>query len=81
MTSSQSTTLDSFNQEVLAAHEKGDGRRLSDLYTRAGQQMIDDGQIAEGCFFLTQGYVFALEEGMDSAAGIHATLVRLGYDR
>ena len=81
MASSQSTALDRLNQQVLAAHKEGDGRRLSELYARAGHRMISDGQITEGCFFLTQAYVFALEEGMDSADNIHATLVKLGHDR
>ena len=43
--------------------------------------LIAEGDIQQGCFFLTQGYVFALEEGLDSADRLHKILVKHGHDR
>lgn len=66
---------------IVAAHSIGDKSQLSDLYVIAGLHKIEIGEIKRGCFFLTQGYIFALEEGMNSAKEIYETLVEYGHEQ
>lgn len=73
--------LQEIDSAILAAHDKGDGVRLAALYAQAGRRMVADGDIDEGCFFLTQAYVFALEHGLEDAERIHAELVSFGRDK
>ena len=72
--------LDRIEKAILAAHAAGNGQAMAELYAEAAQHMLSNGQIERGCFYLTQGYVFALEEGLASASGIHARLVELGHE-
>ena len=67
------------NSRILLAHKSGDGARLAELYHEAGNQSLESGRHDEGCFFLTQAYVYALENGLEITNKIHAQLV--GFDR
>lgn len=58
------TALDA---SLAAAHEDGDPTRLSKLYERAANALIEAGDTDAACFFLTQAYVFALEAGAPKA--------------
>ena len=73
--------LDRINGAILAAHSEGDGETLASLYHLAGNEFISAGSIDEGCFFLTQAYVYSLELGLDSAAAIRSALVAHGRER
>lgn len=73
--------FDELNAAILAAHDEGDSAKLVELYSRAGNSMVECGCVEEGCFFLTQSYVYALELGLHAADSIQATLVDLGRDR
>ncbi len=73
--------FDELNAAVLAAYDEGDAAQLVELYSRAGNSMVECGRVEEGCFFLTQSYVYALELGLRAADSIQATLVDLGRDR
>lgn len=66
---------------IVTAHSIGDKSQLSDLYVEAGLNMIEIGEVKRGCFFLTQGYIFALEEGMNSAKDIYETLIKYGHEQ
>ncbi len=68
------------NSRILDAWSQGDDPLLAGLYAAAGQLMLDSGLVDEGCFFLTQAYILALENGLGSAPTIHAELVRLGRE-
>ncbi len=69
------------NKRILSAHASEDGNMLARLYGDAGTQMLAAGQVDEGCFFLTQAYVFALENGLDSAEAFHGYLVEHGREK
>ena len=73
--------FDELNAEILAAYDEGDSAQLVELYSKAGNSMVECGRVEEGCFFLTQSYVYALELGLHAADSIQATLVDLGRDR
>ena len=73
--------FDELNAAVLAACDEGSSAKLVELYSRAGNSMVECGRVEEGCFFLTQSYVYALELGLPAADNIQATLVDLGRDR
>ena len=73
--------FDELNAAVLAACDEGSSAQLVELYSRAGNSMVECGRVEEGCFFLTQSYVYALELGLPAADNIQATLVDLGRDR
>ena len=73
--------FDELNAALLAAHKVGDAAKLVELYMLAGEMMVECGRIEEGCFFLTQSYVYALELGLPAADSVQAILVGLGRDR
>lgn len=73
--------LEELNSAILTAHDDGDGVLLASLYAKAGRRMVADGNIDEGCFFLTQAYVFALERGLTDAEKLRTELVSFGRDR
>lgn len=58
---------DALHQAILAAHAAGDGIALSRLYAQAAQDSAQAGKRDESSFFLTQAFVFALEEGLPDA--------------
>ena len=68
------------NSRILDAWSRGDGQLLAELYSEAGNSLLDSGLENEGCFYLTQAYILALENGLDTAAALHAELVRHGRE-
>ena len=71
---------DELDSGILEAWSNGDGPRLAELYAAAGNSMLASGLEDEGCFFLTQAYIIALENGLEIAAPLHAELVRHGRE-
>ena len=71
---------DELDSVILEAWTNGDGPRLAELYATAGNSMLDSGLEDEGCFFLTQAYILALENGLEIAVALHAELVRHGRE-
>ncbi len=65
---------------IIAAHDKGDGARIAELYGQAAEQAEADGHIDEACFFWVNAYVFALEAGLEDAELIRSHLVRYGRE-
>ncbi|RMD91005.1 MAG: hypothetical protein D6811_09740 [Alphaproteobacteria bacterium] len=59
---------------LLAAHAAGDGARLARLYVQAAQAARELGEAERGWFYLTQGWIFALEAGDPLAESIAAEL-------
>ncbi len=74
------TGPDRLNAAIIDAWRRDDGEALAGLYASAGQALLDAGRTDEGCFFLTQAYVLALEHGLDMAIRIHTELVRQGRE-
>ncbi len=72
--------LHGLNLEILEAWDQGNGPLLSRLYAKAGNLMLNSGRTDEGCFFLTQAYVLALENGLADAPVLHAELARHGRE-
>lgn len=68
------------NAEMLAAHAAGDKLAIMRLYHQAGSQMLANGEIDAGCFYLTHAYIFALDCGSAEAAVIHQILVAHGRE-
>ena len=64
----------------MEAWGNGDGPGLAELYAIAGSSMLESGLEDEGCFFLTQAYILALENGLEIAVPLHAELVRHGRE-
>lgn len=72
---------DELNREILDAHANGEGEALARLYQRAGNALMEEGKVDEACFFLTQGFIYALERGMEEAGQMRAVLARHGRER
>lgn len=51
------------NEDLLAAHRRGDGAALVELYCRAADMAETSADIDRACFFLVHAYVYALEYG------------------
>jgi hypothetical protein len=60
-------TFASLDTAVVAAHAAGDGARLAQLYGEAADDFASSGDIDTACFFYTQAYVHALEQGAPEA--------------
>jgi len=75
-----SVSLAEINDQVLAAHEAGNLRQLPALYRRASQALFESGDIDPACFFLTQAYIYALDQGDPQAIEIHTILVSHGRE-
>lgn len=65
------------DDEVLAAHARGDKARLVTLYAEAADHAASED---EAGFFLTFAYVFALETGHPMTARLKSRLVAAGRD-
>ena len=65
------------NAQLLAAHAAGDHLALVALYAQAADA-ADDMEAA--CFFLTQAYVFALEQNAPQGAALRARLAAEGRE-
>ena len=66
--------FEKYNQLVLDLFEKEKFEKLACLYLDWGKRLLALDRLDEGCFFLTQGYVLALENGMDEAVEIYEIL-------
>ena len=66
----------SLEEELLAAHQKGDGAALAKLYAEAA----DAHQGEQAAFYLTHAYVFALEADLNEANDYHAKLKSWGRE-
>ena len=72
--------LDELNSRILDAWGRSDGVLLAELYADAGNAFIGMDREDEGCFFLTQAYILALENGLGIAATVREELVRRGRE-
>ena len=70
----------SINKNIISAHKKNDGKHLAILYKQYGLSELKRNNIDSGCFFLTQAYIFALEEGKDCATKIHSLVKSYGRE-
>ncbi|MCY3726222.1 MAG: hypothetical protein OXF95_06265 [Rhodobacteraceae bacterium] len=66
--------FEKYNQLVLDLFEKEKFEELACLYLEWGKRLLALGKLDEGCFFLTQGYVLALEHSMKEAVEIYEIL-------
>lgn len=73
-----SVMLAELDRAILAAHADRDGVRLARLYGEAAARLEAGGDIQAACFFRTQAYIFALEQGAPEAAAHAAALKRHG---
>jgi hypothetical protein len=51
----------------MAAHTAGNGAELARLYGEAADDFAAHGDFDTACFFYTQAYVYALEQGEPEA--------------
>lgn len=72
--------MDDLEQAILDAHAAGDGAAMSAIYAQAADAHEQAGDIDAACFFRTHAYVFALEEGLESAVGLRAKLKAHGRE-
>ena len=63
---------------ILEAHASDDITALIALYTQAADLTETDGDIDAACFFLTQAFVFALEDGVKTASDLQSRLAEYG---
>ena len=68
------------NDELLAAFEQGDRRKIMTLYWDRGLAKLADGDENAGCFYLVHAYVFALEDGAPEAEDIRLELKKRGRE-
>lgn len=73
----QSAALDA---ALMAAHERRDFRKLTQLYHEAALHKRQQGDEDAACFLLTQAYVFALECGHPLADALHLELKANGRE-
>ncbi|UOA27006.1 hypothetical protein [Pseudosulfitobacter sp. DSM 107133] len=69
--------MSDLNAQLLAAHAVGDHAALVMLYTQAADSTQD---VDAACFFLTQAYVFALEQNAPQIAALRARLAAQGRE-
>ncbi len=68
------------HREILEAHASGSKSLLVTLYYQAAEYHEKNGDVDAAGFFLTQAYVFALEQGLAVAGELHGRLVDLGRE-
>lgn len=69
--------MSTLEKALLAAHARGDGPEMVNLYQQAAAATDDEDQAA---FFLTQAFVFALETGDPATATLRQSLIDLGRE-
>jgi len=62
------------------AIERHDLEVLTRIYTDAANASEQCGNIDETCFFLTQAYVCALQQGANTALKLHSRLIKYGRE-
>lgn len=65
---------------LLDAHQKKDSEALVMLYSKAGSEREDAGDIDAACFYFTHAYVFALESGDQRASSLIDVLLKYGRE-
>lgn len=73
-------TPELLEEELLAAHANRDLHRLARGYARAADLAELGGQVDQACFFLTQGWIFALEAGDPLSDTLKARLIAHGRE-
>ena len=66
--------------KLQAAIERHDLEVLTQIYTDAANASEKRGNIGEACFFLTQAYVCALQQGADTAPRLRSRLIKHGRE-
>ncbi len=66
---------DKLDRQLIAANLANDHIKLIALYQRAAEICEAKGAVDETCFFLTQAYVFALQEGSPQSRQLKEKLV------
>ncbi len=67
-------------RQILDAHASGSKSLLVSLYHKAADFYEESGDNGAAGFFLTQAYIFALEQGSDITGELHGRLVDLGRE-
>jgi len=70
----------SIEQNLQAAIRRHDLELLARIYTDAANASEQRGNIDEACFFLTQAYVCALQQGSDQAHKLRLRLIEHGRE-
>ena len=70
---------DKLDQQLITANLANDNIKLVALYQHAADICEAEGVVDKACFFLTQAYVFALQEGSSQSRQIKEKLV--AYER
>ena len=68
------------DQELISAHQANDLFRLAELYQQVADEAFMRGEVDAGCFYLTHGYIFALEANHPDCSMIHTRLVTYGRE-
>ena len=68
------------HRRILDAHASGSKSLLVMLYRQAADYYEENGDDDAAGFFLTQAYIFALEQGSDITGELHGRLVELGRE-
>ena len=63
-----------FCESINKAHKENDRKNLKLLFESLGMLELKKNNIDAGCFFLTNAYIYALEESLSSAKKIHKIL-------
>ena len=66
--------------KLQAALQRQDLEILTKIYTDAANASEQRGDIDEACFFLTQAYVCALQQGADTAVKLRSRLINHGRE-
>ena len=60
--------------ELILAHKEHDLVKLVHIYQGYGALQLEKKNVAAGCFYLANAYVYALEAGLLEAETIHTIL-------
>ena len=71
---------DELERQLLAAHGREDLAQLSDLYGKAADWALGQGDTEGASFYLTHAYVFALQKGLPTAKVFHQRLKEMGRE-
>lgn len=66
--------------KLQAALQRQDLELLTKIYTDTANASEQRGNINEACFFLTQAYVCALQQGADTASKLRLRLIGHGRE-
>ena len=72
---------ETLNRELIEAFYNGNRKRLVDIYSQQGFHELKIGKSSSGFFFITQAYIYALEEGLNVASHLYETLQQAGREK